>query len=258
MSKKSKKQRAKDRKVQVRRESGIVLRAVTPPAKEGKLLVLEPKGAAPAPAVVEAPEPPPATTSAPAEPVPEPPAPAATPTAERASESPAAAPTPTAERAGESAPPAAAAAPEPREAEPPKLQHAPSAPREAEPSKLQQAPSAPVEEHRASRRVSLEVDIHLSSDSHFFAGLSGDISEGGLFVSTYRPLAVGTPVDLEFSLPGGDHTVQAKGEVRWIREHSAVQSRGVGIAFDELSDEDRDEIHAFCAARPPLYYEDVG
>ncbi|HVH48047.1 MAG TPA: TIGR02266 family protein, partial [Labilithrix sp.] len=117
---------------------------------------------------------------------------------------------------------------------------------------------APAVEHRASRRVAVAVDIHFASDSHFFSGLSGDISEGGLFLSTYRPLDVGTEVDLEFSLPGEGRALHARGEVRWIREHSAYQSRGVGIAFEDLSEDDRERIHAFCSSRPPLYYDDVG
>jgi len=114
------------------------------------------------------------------------------------------------------------------------------------------------EEKRESQRVSLSVDIHLSSDSHFFSGLSGDISEGGLFLSTYRALAVGSPVALEFSLPGSHDALRAKGEVRWLREHSTGQPQGVGIAFEELADDDRERIHRFCTMRPPLYYEDVG
>jgi uncharacterized protein (TIGR02266 family) len=113
-------------------------------------------------------------------------------------------------------------------------------------------------EHRATPRASLVVELHLASDSHFFSGLSGDISEGGVFVSTYRDLATGTPVDLEFSLPGSDRVVHAKGEVRWHRSASPEVPPGVGIAFDELGDEDRALIHRFCTMRPPLYYDDVG
>lgn len=123
---------------------------------------------------------------------------------------------------------------------------------------VEEALAAVREEKRESERVSLAVDIHLSSDSHFFSGLSGDISEGGLFLSTYRALAVGSPVALEFSLPGAKDAVRAKGEVRWLREHSTGQPQGVGIAFEELADDDRERIHRFCTMRPPLYYEDVG
>lgn len=115
-----------------------------------------------------------------------------------------------------------------------------------------------LEEHRATPRASLEVELHLASDSHFFSGLSGDISEGGVFVSTYRELATGTLVDLEFSLPGSDRVMKAKGEVRWHRSASPDAPPGVGIAFEELADDDRARIHHFCSVRPPLYYDDVG
>lgn len=119
-------------------------------------------------------------------------------------------------------------------------------------------PTVPEMEHRAAPRTSLVVELHMASDSHFFSGLSGDISEGGVFVSTYRDLATGTPVDLEFELPGSDRVVKAKGEVRWHRSGSPDAPPGVGIAFEELADEDRAVIHRFCTFRPPLYYDDVG
>jgi uncharacterized protein (TIGR02266 family) len=119
-------------------------------------------------------------------------------------------------------------------------------------------PQHVVEEHRASKRISIEVELHLASESHFFSGLSGDISEGGVFVSTYRPLARGSLVDLEFSLPGADEPLHARGEVRWHRDATPDLPPGVGISFDELSDENRKLIHRFCTMRPPLYYDDVG
>lgn len=115
-----------------------------------------------------------------------------------------------------------------------------------------------VEEHRASTRISIEVELHLASESHFFSGLSGDISEGGVFVSTYRALAQGSLVDLEFSLPGAAEPLHARGEVRWHRDATPHGPPGVGISFDELSEDDRKAIHRFCTMRPPLYYDDVG
>jgi uncharacterized protein (TIGR02266 family) len=119
--------------------------------------------------------------------------------------------------------------------------------------------SVPVEEeHRTSQRVSFSVELHMASESHFFSGLSGDISEGGVFVSTYRALSRGSQVDLEFTLPGTDRVVHARGEVRWQRDASPDAPPGVGIAFEDLPEEDRRVIHQFCSIRPPLYYDDVG
>ena len=115
----------------------------------------------------------------------------------------------------------------------------------------------PAAENRTSPRVSLAVDIHLASHSHFFSGLSGDISEGGVFLSTYRSLPIGSAVDLEFSLPGSDRSLHVRGTVRWVREHSPFGPRGVGIAFEELSPDARNLIHEFCSVRPALYYDDL-
>jgi hypothetical protein len=43
--------------------------------------------------------------------------------------------------------------------------------------------------------------------------------------------------------------------VRWIRLASESAPPGLGISFDELSDEARGLVHEFCQERPPLYYE---
>lgn len=108
-------------------------------------------------------------------------------------------------------------------------------------------------ERRASSRVHIEVEVTLESESHFFTGLSGDLSKGGIFLSTYQRLEVGRPVQMEFTLPGGK--VVARGTVQWARAASEGASPGVGVAFESLSDADRAIIAAFCEQRPPLYYE---
>ncbi len=115
-----------------------------------------------------------------------------------------------------------------------------------------------IEDQRSSPRVALEVELHVASESHFFTGLSGDISEGGVFVSTYRPLPVGSEVDLEFTLPTSWQRVRARGRVRWHREASSGMPPGVGIAFEEIDEIDRAAIERFCTTVPPLYYDDVG
>lgn len=107
-------------------------------------------------------------------------------------------------------------------------------------------------EQRAHHRTELNVDVTLTSDSNFFVGLTNDISAGGLFVSTYRPLAIGARVELEFALPEG--TLKLKGIVRWRRESSEM-SPGVGISFEDLTPEHQRLIQNFCETRPPLYYD---
>jgi uncharacterized protein (TIGR02266 family) len=113
--------------------------------------------------------------------------------------------------------------------------------------------SPPRQDHRAHPRVVVAVAVGLETESHFFAGLSGDVSAGGVFVQTYRDLPVGSPVEVQFDLP--DAQLQAHGRVRWHRDSSDSSPPGVGIAFEDLSDEDRQVIQRFCERRAPLYYE---
>ena len=115
-----------------------------------------------------------------------------------------------------------------------------------------------VQERAHEARASLAVDIHLWSESHFFCGLSGDLTQGGVFIATYLPFPVGSAIDFEFSLPGVDATLHACGEVQWVRDHALDTSRGIGVGFEQLSEEDRERIHEFCTVRPALYYDDVG
>ncbi len=112
------------------------------------------------------------------------------------------------------------------------------------------------EEHRqtAARRVFLEVDIGLASESNFYTGLSQDLSAGGLFVATYDPKPAGTLVSLYFALPGAPN-VRAEGVVKWTRPASADAPPGMGIAFTTVSDADVAAITAFCTRRSPLYHD---
>jgi uncharacterized protein (TIGR02266 family) len=111
----------------------------------------------------------------------------------------------------------------------------------------------PERERRAHARVALEIEVTLGSESQFFAGLSGDVSEGGIFVSTYRQLPIGERVSVSFRLPNGE--TKATGTVRWIRPASEGAPPGLGISFDEIEGGGAELVHEFCKDRPPLYYE---
>lgn len=119
-------------------------------------------------------------------------------------------------------------------------------------------PSGPHENERraqADRRVFLEVEIGLATESHFYTGLSFDMSTGGIFVSTYESAPPGTTVELHFVLPDG-HAVNAEGIVRWTREASEDVPPGMGVSFVNLSPESLAHIDGFCQGRPPLYFDD--
>lgn len=108
---------------------------------------------------------------------------------------------------------------------------------------------------RLSGRSVLEVDVGLVSESQFYAGLSMDLSSGGLFVATYQIKPVGSPVAVSLVLPDG-HALWAKGVVRWVREPRGEDVvPGMGVEFTDIDPEDLEAIKHFCAVRAPMYYD---
>jgi len=107
----------------------------------------------------------------------------------------------------------------------------------------------------ANKRVFVEVEIGLTSESNIYTGLSLDVSTGGVFVATYQPAAPGTVVSLCFVLPDG-HVVNAEGVVRWTRAASGDAPPGMGVAFVAISSDSLGHIASFCASRPPLYFDE--
>ncbi len=124
-------------------------------------------------------------------------------------------------------------------------------------SQKQERPTPVIPDQRDRVRVRMAVDVTMHTESHFYAGLSQNISEGGLFIATYEHLALGTPLELTVSLPS-QPPITIKGEVRWVREateFTADFSPGVGVAFSDLPEDEKTLIESFLRTRSPLLFE---
>lgn len=108
---------------------------------------------------------------------------------------------------------------------------------------------------QGDKRVFIEVEIGLWTESHIYTGLSLDVSTGGVFVATYEAASPGTSVSLYFVLPDG-FVVNADGVVRWTRAVTEDSPPGMGVAFVSISAEALAHIGRFCASRPPLYFDE--
>ena len=119
------------------------------------------------------------------------------------------------------------------------------------------APRPRPDERRVHRRVRLETDVSLESESNFFAGFAEDVSAGGLFVATHSYAPLGTEIDVSFRL--GDTRIVASGIVRWIRElddRNPEMTPGMGIQFTSLPEGVQTTIERFVRSREPIFYED--
>jgi uncharacterized protein (TIGR02266 family) len=90
-------------------------------------------------------------------------------------------------------------------------------------------------EARAGRsgRIPLEVPVQLRMHAGSHAGVTRNISGGGLFVATMRSLPVGDRVTVMLTIPGDDEPVEALAEVRWSRPFQDLDDRppGLGLRF---------------------------
>jgi uncharacterized protein (TIGR02266 family) len=111
---------------------------------------------------------------------------------------------------------------------------------------------------RRHRRVLVAAEVHLESDSNLYAGITNNVSEGGVFVATRNLLAKGTVLDLEFTLPDGGPSIRTTGVVRWLREdlEHIEAPPGMGIQFVELADAARNRLERFVEKRDTLYYDE--
>jgi uncharacterized protein (TIGR02266 family) len=124
--------------------------------------------------------------------------------------------------------------------------------RQVEPSE-----QATAVETTTAARTQLFTQVDLHTESNFYSGFSGDLSDGGVFVATYEPLSLGQPVQVELSLPGG-HFVKAKGRVAWLRQPprgNRELAPGAGIAFEELDDVVQGAAAQFMAFREPTFVD---
>lgn len=112
-------------------------------------------------------------------------------------------------------------------------------------------------EKRQEKRVSVRVNVSVTSESNFFVGFADNVSEGGLFMATYHLLPIGEEIEIELSLPEEDKPILARGEVRWhrsIQDPGNGELVGFGAKFVEVYESDQQRLQEFVAQREPLFH----
>ena len=102
-----------------------------------------------------------------------------------------------------------------------------------------------MKENRRAPRTPLILKVDYRDVDKFFTGFAENLSEGGMFISTSRPLQPGATLFLEFLLPDSSLKVKTRAEVMWSRKDpkSPREKRGMGLRFEELSRDDRAKIN---------------
>jgi type IV pilus assembly protein PilZ len=96
------------------------------------------------------------------------------------------------------------------------------------------APPDP-EDLRSSYRAPLRLRVDYERMNSFFADYTKNISKGGSFIKTPRPLPIGTRCQFSFTVPALSDPIQLEGEVTRVVTPEEAQARnedpGMGVKF---------------------------
>jgi molecular chaperone DnaK len=96
-------------------------------------------------------------------------------------------------------------------------------------------------ERRQHSRMPIAMQVRYRSLEAFFYDYAVNISHGGIFIKTRKPLARGAEVELEFEAPGASKKFKSRGQVVRVifPGEDEMEPAGMGIEFEPLSAEDK-------------------
>ncbi|MEZ4294531.1 MAG: TIGR02266 family protein [Polyangiaceae bacterium] len=97
-------------------------------------------------------------------------------------------------------------------------------------------------ERRTAHRAAIVLNVEYKRLNTFFADYTRNISKGGTFIRTDRPLQIGTEFVFALTIRTVAEPLKLRGRVRWVvspEEATADQPAGMGIEFLYASDEER-------------------
>jgi uncharacterized protein (TIGR02266 family) len=94
---------------------------------------------------------------------------------------------------------------------------------------------------RQGKRTPVTLKIKFKSETleQFIERYAVDVSQGGIFIRTKDPLAVGTQMKFEFQLRDASPLIGGEGTVVWTRENDPSRpaiAPGMGVRFDRLAE----------------------
>ena len=109
--------------------------------------------------------------------------------------------------------------------------------------------SADRSEQRGGPRAPISLKIEYKRLNSFFADYTRNISKGGTFIRTERPLPIGTEFHFELQVPKLEENLRLRGKVQWILtpeelEEGEDQEPGMGIGFVYANAAEREKVES--------------
>jgi type IV pilus assembly protein PilZ len=99
-------------------------------------------------------------------------------------------------------------------------------------------------ERRREMRAPIELKVEYKRLNTFFADYTKNISRGGTFIATQKPLPIGTEFVFALGVPGLTEPLRLRGKVMWttpVDVASPANPAGMGIEFQYEDDQERRE-----------------
>ncbi|HVI92490.1 MAG TPA: TIGR02266 family protein [Anaeromyxobacter sp.] len=103
------------------------------------------------------------------------------------------------------------------------------------------------ENKRRAARLDHEIPVAYRTVGSFLTDWATNISHGGLFINTRKPLPVGTTVKILIQLPGASFPFQLSGRVARVTDfdNRANLVPGMGVEFIDIDETKRRDIESF-------------
>jgi type IV pilus assembly protein PilZ len=101
------------------------------------------------------------------------------------------------------------------------------------------------DERRAVARAPIELKVEYKRLNSFFADYTKNISRGGTFIRTDRPLEIGTDFVFKLGIPSLPEPLVLTGKVQWVitpAQAGRDQEPGMGIGFVFESEAERERV----------------
>jgi uncharacterized protein (TIGR02266 family) len=116
-------------------------------------------------------------------------------------------------------------------------------------------------EHRRYERVEARIKCWCEGENVTFYARVGNLSEGGLFLTTLTPLALGMRAQVRLQTEENEE-LATSATVVWSQEDESQGPPGMGLAFDALDEQTQERIRSLVArersrlaSRPPATIE---
>lgn len=120
-------------------------------------------------------------------------------------------------------------------------------------------------DRREHPRAPIELKVEYKRLNSFFADYTRNISRGGTFIRTKKPLDIGTDFVFRLTVPKMAEPLVLRGRVQWVvqpDDATEEQDAGMGIGFIFPSEADRQKIeslveHLMVDSLGPVLYEKI-